>query len=182
MPPVKRKLSAVMETSKDEHPEVPRAPQRSTASWIVCGDAVPLETCPYECATQHTSTGRACGECWELHISTQVKEKPGRAISCMLCPSLMSDKSLKRLARVTTRAMYTIQFGYPSLAQRENYRKSMLMNGHFQCQDRCKGVDTTFQPYHREQDGRVFACKDCGLHTCVDCDHPEHSGETCIGY
>jgi len=50
------------------------------------------------------------------------------------------------------------------------------------CQYRCQGTDSGLQGFSRERDGRIFTCKLCHFRTCVECDRPEHTGETCEQY
>lgn len=47
------------------------------------------------------------------------------------------------------------------------------------CMNRCTKIS---QDFEREKGGRVFTCANCAFQVCVDCDHPEHAGETCREY
>lgn len=58
--------------------------------------------------------------------------------------------------------------------------KMMLDKGYI-CMNRCDGSKTV-QPYDREIEGRIFTCVFCKFQVCTDCDRPEHTNETCIGY
>lgn len=62
------------------------------------------------------------------------------------------------------------------------YDEKLRRSTKLKCQDRCKGADCVFQDHDREKDGRVFRCKDCSFQTCIDCDRPEHTDETCDQY
>lgn len=47
---------------------------------------------------------------------------------------------------------------------------------------RCTHDAHDVQDFNREHDGRVFTCAFCAFKVCVDCDSPEHEGETCSDY
>ena len=41
---------------------------------------------------------------------------------------------------------------------------------------------SVLQPHGREIDGRVFVCRFCAFASSLDCERPEHDGETCAAY
>lgn len=52
---------------------------------------------------QHGDDHRACGECWEAHISLQVQERHAADIQCMFCPKVLNAIEIKHLSRVDTK-------------------------------------------------------------------------------
>ncbi|KAM3424694.1 hypothetical protein BST61_g6681 [Cercospora zeina] len=88
-------------------------------------------------------------------------------IQCMFCPSPLTRADLKQLSHVDTINRYDMK-------QIQATRRK--------CQARCQGTNTPFQDFDRVAEGRIFTCQNCNLVTCVDCDRPEHTGETCAQY
>ncbi|KAI7252316.1 hypothetical protein KC343_g6562 [Hortaea werneckii] len=114
---------------------------------------------------------RACGECWEVHLSNEVEEKPAEEIECLFCYTKLSEDQVKSLAWAGTYRRY----------------KWKTEDRHFQrCQDRCaasrildregkpvrnseaEGFSFKFKPqeHDRETAGKLFACGDCGFESC----------------
>ncbi|KAI6796710.1 hypothetical protein KC332_g9843 [Hortaea werneckii] len=158
---------------------------------ICYGEVSQLRDSPLKCTDREgrpiehrKKSQRACQECWEVHLSNEVEEKPAENIECLFCHTKMSEDQVKSFAWAATYRRY----------------KWKTENRHFQrCQDRCaasrildedgKPVRDTqvegfpfmykLQEHDRETDGNLFACEDCGFETCVDCDRPRHDGEPC---
>ncbi|KAI7337986.1 hypothetical protein KC315_g1978 [Hortaea werneckii] len=158
---------------------------------ICYGEVNQLRVSPDKCTDRkgrpidHRKKGeRACQECWEVHLSNEVEEKPAEEVECLFCYSKMSEDQVKSLARAGTYRRY----------------KWKAEDRHFQrCQSRCaasrildksgepvrgskpEGFAYKFRPqqHDRDTDGSLFACEDCGFETCVDCDRPRHDGEAC---
>ncbi|KAI7083829.1 hypothetical protein KC356_g7254 [Hortaea werneckii] len=158
---------------------------------ICYGEVSQLRNSPDECRDregrpiEHSKKGqRACGECWEVHLSNEVEEKPTENIECLFCYTKLSEAQIKRFAWMGTYRRY----------------KWKTEDRHFQrCQDRCAAsriLDKDGEPvrdysvegdpymyklqqHDRDTDGNLFACEDCGFETCVDCDRPRHDGEPC---
>jgi hypothetical protein len=61
---------------------------------------------PKTCAKPHSEQQRACKECWEAHLSTEIDAKHPSEIKCMFCKSNVIRVDVKRLARPTTFRMY----------------------------------------------------------------------------
>ncbi|KAF2216861.1 hypothetical protein CERZMDRAFT_80883 [Cercospora zeae-maydis SCOH1-5] len=128
-------------------------------------------------AIRHGDDQRACSECWELYLSMRVEERAAvyiesagdhmTNIECMFCPSPLTRAGLKQLSHIDTINRYDMK-------QIQATRRK--------CQARCQGTDTPFQNFDRVAEGRIFTCQNCSLATCVDCDRPEHTGETCTQY
>lgn len=177
---------------------------------ICYGEVSQLRYSPARCTDregrpiEHDKKGeRACQECWEVHLSNKVEEKPAENIECLFCYTKMSEDQVKSLAWAGTyerlAGLHLFWFE-PELTNTAIRYKCKTEDRHFQrCQDRCvasrilekdsKPVrDSTvegfpykhkLQEHDRETDGNLFACEDCGFETCVDCDRPRHDDEPC---
>ncbi|KAI6818164.1 hypothetical protein KC352_g224 [Hortaea werneckii] len=155
---------------------------------ICYGEVSQLRNSPDKCRDREgrpiEHSKRACGECWEVHLSNEVEEKPTENIECLFCYTKLSEAQIKRFAWAGTYRRY----------------KWKTEDRHFQrCQDRCAAsriLDKDGEPvrdysvegdpymyklqeHDRDTDGNLFACEDCGFETCVDCDRPKHDGEPC---
>ena len=105
----------------------------------------------------------------------------------MLCYNVISRADLKSLAHADTLTRY----GFPHLeltilrrsANRDRYDLKLTDTTRRFCQDRCpKSRAFGLQAHDRTTDDRVFTCQFCDFATCIDCDRPEHIGETCYEY
>jgi len=74
----------------------------------ICGSQIKgnLRVSPQSCRRRHTDTERACGQCWEAHISTEVEEKAPNQIECMFCDSILTEAEILKLARRPTGERY----------------------------------------------------------------------------
>ena len=64
---------------------------------------------PTSCVGGHDANQRACSECWEAYLSTEIEEKPPEEIKCMFCPGkegVLSKAELQKLARKGTLERY----------------------------------------------------------------------------
>ncbi|KAK5701557.1 hypothetical protein LTR97_004372 [Elasticomyces elasticus] len=124
----------------------------------ICGTKdAKLKEPPEICHTNHDDPSeRACGECWEAYLSREVERKRYDASKLGLTMQTCQARCVQSRARR--------EDGMPELS---------AVNGGY-----------VFEPqsHDRETDGRIFSCKYCSFATCVDCDRPEHCGESCIEY
>lgn len=54
---------------------------------------------------QHGDDHRACGECWEAHLSLQVQEKHAAEVQCMFCPKVLTASEIGDLSRKDSREL-----------------------------------------------------------------------------
>ena len=71
----------------------------------ICGsDDVTLRVSPKNHERKHGESERACGQCWEAHLSLQVEERnKSSEIESMFCTSEISEANFKSLAREGTK-------------------------------------------------------------------------------
>lgn len=61
-----------------------------------------LRKSPSTCKVGHSDSERACEQCWEAHLSTEVEEKAPSKVECMFCNSVLPKSEIKYLARSGT--------------------------------------------------------------------------------
>ena len=67
-------------------------------------DGVTPRVSPKNHERKHGEQERACGQCWEAHLSLQVEEKNNSSeIQCMFCTSEMSEADFMNLAQKGTK-------------------------------------------------------------------------------
>jgi hypothetical protein len=70
---------------------------------ICMSEGVTLRVSPKTHERKHGESERACGQCWEAHLSLQVEEKyKSSEIECMFCTSEISEADFMSLAREGT--------------------------------------------------------------------------------
>ncbi|KAK4977188.1 hypothetical protein LTR42_003236 [Elasticomyces elasticus] len=163
----------------------------------VCGtDGTVLQNSPESCHLfHHEPEERACGECWEGYLSMEVEKKrlvdkitqkhKLAEIQCMICTSLLPGEELKLLVRDGTWKRYEatvlgslVQTCQARCEQSREVRKDGMPERNIAN----SSYVFKLQRHHRETDGRIFSCEYCNFATCVDCDRPEHCGESCTEY
>ncbi|KAK5735470.1 hypothetical protein LTR17_008168 [Elasticomyces elasticus] len=155
-----------------------------------------LKEPPEICHTSHENPSeRACCECWEAYLSTEVERKrsPDEIshkhklddVQCIFCTTLLPEDQLKPLARSSTGERYDAsKLGLTTQTCQARCVQSRVKRDDGMPELSAFNSGYVFEPqsHDRETDGRIFSCKYCSFATCVDCDRPEHGGESCIEY
>jgi hypothetical protein len=81
-----------------------KTPHKMKHCNICESDGVTLRVSPKTHERKHSEQERACGQCWEAHLSLQVEEKnKSSEIECMFCTSEIGEADFKSLAREGTK-------------------------------------------------------------------------------